>query len=186
MPNLQTFSVLIQNHAVNRDLKAIVQIYKEIQHQSTDGRNEVAGQQFQQRRANTVLLNQILSVLIDLGETSAAKDIYADMRSSSSHSPSHPAPTDGEYTTETATTIGRPTAASASTEVLSIRWPLHHLNCKRRAVWERETRERSLARLARPSYPPRPDVTTHRLMLQLAKQEGDVELEERVLEELYP
>ncbi|KAF9952609.1 hypothetical protein BGZ72_006062 [Mortierella alpina] len=195
LPNLQTFSVLIQSHAMNRDLKAIVQVYKEIQQQNADGKDVVAGQQFQQRRANTVLLNQILSVLIDLGETSAAREIYADMRSPSpspSPSPSDPCAgerVDGDYTTVTATTTARPTAsasASSSTEYLNARWPLHHLNCQRRAVWEKETRERSLAGLAsRPSYPPRADGTTHRLMLQLAKQEGDVELEESVLEELY-
>ncbi|KAF9277650.1 hypothetical protein BGZ68_009149 [Mortierella alpina] len=144
MPNLQTFSVLIKNYAIDRDLKSIVQIYKEIQHQSNDRRDAVAGQQFQQRRANTVLLNQILSVLIDLGETSAAKEIYADMQSSSLSS-SHPSlcasePVDGDYTTEAVTT--RPKAASASTSVLTG-------------------------------------------VSNLAKQEGDVELEERVLEELY-
>ncbi|KAF9560684.1 hypothetical protein EC968_006082 [Mortierella alpina] len=190
-PNLQTFSVLIQSHAENRDLKAIVQIYKEIQHQSTDGRDAAAGQRLQQRRANTVLLNQILSVLIDLGETAAAKEIYADMRSSSSCSRSHLASIDGDYTTEAVSTLARPPEASASastsasTGVLSTRWPLHHLNCQRRAAWEREVRERSVAGLARTSSPPHPDVTTHRLMLHLAKQEGDVELEESVLEELY-
>ncbi|KAF9946891.1 hypothetical protein BGZ70_002977 [Mortierella alpina] len=197
-PNLQTFSVLIQSHAMNRDLNAIVQIYKEIQHQSTDGNDAAAGQSLQQRRTNTVLLNQILRVLIDLGETSAAREIYADMRSPSpSSSPpplsSHPSPcasepVDGDYTTETATTTVRSTAASASasTRALNTRWSLHHLNSQRRAVWERETRERSLAGLAsRPSYPQCPDTTTHRLMLRLAKQEGDVELEEKVLEELY-
>ncbi|CAO3574768.1 unnamed protein product [Mortierella alpina] len=190
-PNLQTFSVLIQSHALNHDLDAIVQIYKEIQHLSTsDGSDAAAGQPFQQRHTNTVLLNQILKVLIDLGETSAAREIYADMRSplpSTSSSPSSPCasgPVDGDYTTETATTTVRSTAAS--TRALNTRWSLHHLNSQRRAVWEKETRERSLAALAsRHSYPQCPDMTTHRLMLQLAKQEGDVELEEEVLEELY-
>ncbi|KAG0197009.1 hypothetical protein BGX28_009483 [Mortierella sp. GBA30] len=199
-PNLQTFSVLIQNHVLNKDLKAIARTYKEMQRQATNTANPSSGQQ--RRPANTVLLNQILKVLIDLGEASAAKEIYADMKMSSSSSLSGSLASErgpGEYTTETGA-ISTATSISASswrssqsrcpTAFTSMSPPPHHQNFQRRAAWERGNRERRLAAAFELSCPTslwmRPDDTTHRLMLRLARQEGDVELEDQILEELLP
>ncbi|KAF9112620.1 hypothetical protein BGX27_003078 [Mortierella sp. AM989] len=88
MPNTQTFSVLMQTHVLNRDLRGVAQTYKEFL-QSTSENQQQQQQQLQQqlqfgttdtqKHINSVLLNQILTSLVNLGENKIAKEIYIAM-----------------------------------------------------------------------------------------------------------
>ncbi|KAI1312220.1 hypothetical protein EDD11_003205 [Mortierella claussenii] len=86
VPNLQTFSVVMQAFVLKRDLQGVAQTYKELI-QALSPSPAVATSSTPvslPHHVNTVLLNQILRVLVDLGELDAAKEIYAKMRESTS------------------------------------------------------------------------------------------------------
>ncbi|KAG0223131.1 hypothetical protein BGX31_008673 [Mortierella sp. GBA43] len=100
-PNTQTFSVLMKTYCLNRDLRGVTRTYQRLL-QATDSRDKARSststapslvtapsQSGLHGRANTVLLNQILKVLIDLGETNAAMEIYTEMRKSGPDGNSH-------------------------------------------------------------------------------------------------
>ncbi|KAK3820247.1 MAG: hypothetical protein J3Q66DRAFT_336656 [Benniella sp.] len=103
-PNTQTFSVLMQTHVLGRDLEGAAQTYQKLL-QTADSRDAgpnsshvpspatIASPGSQQSdlhgRANTVLLNQILRLLVDLGEDNAAKEIYTVMKKSETESSSN-------------------------------------------------------------------------------------------------
>ncbi|KAF9578643.1 hypothetical protein BGW38_005460, partial [Lunasporangiospora selenospora] len=95
-PNLQTLSVLMKAHTDNQDLGGVTETFKQLAfhnasmskeptsshspeangHSSTEilYRQRLSGRL--ERGSNTVLMNQILKVLIELGETEAARGIY--------------------------------------------------------------------------------------------------------------
>ncbi|KAF9364469.1 hypothetical protein BGX34_001398 [Mortierella sp. NVP85] len=103
-PNTQTFSVLMQTHVLGRDLEGAAQTYQKLL-QTADSRDAgqnssnapspatIASPGSQQSdlhgRANTVLLNQILRLLVDLREYNAAKEIYTAMKKSEMESSSN-------------------------------------------------------------------------------------------------
>ncbi|KAG0024490.1 hypothetical protein BGZ81_007695 [Podila clonocystis] len=159
VPNLQTFSVLMQNHVANRDLEGVVQTYKglvaisgsgsgssssssppfkpsSVHHATSTNTNTstaIHENLSPLTMANTVLLNQILAALISLGESKAAYDIFAEMQ----------------------------------------------LTSGRRFKGHKET---SLGKDERSSPPTiQPDTRTYRLMLKLARRERDRELEKEIL-----
>ncbi|ORZ27747.1 hypothetical protein BCR41DRAFT_367329 [Lobosporangium transversale] len=219
-PNTQTLSVLMQAHVLKRDPEGVAQIYKEIIRSSTaatastdmdaiiaskDPLSAQRDDECQQhhlsrqtlpaeglaRHTNTVLLNQILKVLVDYGEASAAKEIYAEMRlsPSGSHSPSaqRVSITDNNYSDESGAdnndngkythTTQNPSSVPSASALPFFRpaLPLHHQTFMRRSNWIHQIHRQSGIR---------PDKATHNLMLQLARRTGDHELEKVVLQNM--
>ncbi|KAF9179026.1 hypothetical protein BGZ51_007286 [Haplosporangium sp. Z 767] len=190
VPNVQTFSVLMQNHVRNRDLGGMAETYKELQQQPQQNQQrQLQHHHNQQRGVNNVLLNQVLTVLIDLRENKAAREIYAAMKASTS-----------EHEEQRLTSEGRVNGERVSSYARPLRVPLHHMTHQRRSAWKQGAKGRSLTESAvsttstaiagtgstkvLPSMI-QPDETTHRLMLRLARQEQDTDLEDQILDELY-
>ncbi|KAG0037189.1 hypothetical protein BGZ82_002993 [Podila clonocystis] len=189
VPNLQTFSVLMQNHVANRDLEGVVQTYNGLVAISGSGSGSSSSSSPPSKpsserhatstntststaihenlspltMANTVLLNQILAALISLGESRAAYDIFAEMQlTSGSDSPS---------------SNGR-TSSTTNVSGSSSTTPLHHQSFRRRKG-HRETSPGKDERSSPPTI--QPDIRTYRLMLKLARRERDRELEKEIL-----
>jgi len=127
-PNTQTFSVLMQTHVLGRDLEGAAQTYQKLL-QTADLRDSssnvpspatIASPGSQQSdlhgRANTVLLNQILRLLVDLGEDNAAKEIYTVMKKSETESSSN----SHSNTDQGLSRAGKETAVDKSPLVYSI------------------------------------------------------------------
>ncbi|KAG0251135.1 hypothetical protein BG011_007812 [Mortierella polycephala] len=186
VPNVQTLSVLMQNHVRYRDLEGVAETYKKLlQQPQQNQQRQPQLHHDQQRGVNNVLLNQVLTVLIDLRENKAAREIYATMKASTSEH-------EERLTNEGQVNDGR---------VSSYTRPLHHMTHQRRSAWKQGTKDRPLTKSTAStagtaaagtgstnalSSMIQPDETTHRLMLQLARQEQDAELESQILDELYP
>ncbi|KAF8939443.1 hypothetical protein BGZ58_009719 [Dissophora ornata] len=212
VPNVQTFSVLMQTHVLNRDLQGVAQTYGELLQTAgvphvglkpTSHNSLQPCQGVQQLGANTVLLNQVLRVLIDLGEVKAAKGIYAEMKSEGD-SDDHRAViartgrdnneqrSGGEdYTSDTVSQSPRASAPAASTLPRKSSFsstPLHHQAFMRRSEWTRGARRKNESSAAPAvhgsSLSIRPDETTHILMLDLARRQGDHELQDIILRDL--
>ncbi|KAG0346693.1 hypothetical protein BG005_000608 [Podila minutissima] len=190
VPNLQTFSVLMQSHVANRDLEGVVQTYKGLVATSGSGSGSSSSSSPPSKpssghhatttntststaihenlspltMANTVLLNQILAALISLGESKAAYDIFAEMLlTSGSDSPSS-----NGRTAPTTNVSGSPSTT-----------PLHHQSFGRRFKGHKETNPGKDERSSPPTI--QPDIRTYRLMLKLARRERDRELEKEIL-----
>ncbi|KAF9128169.1 hypothetical protein BGW39_005301 [Mortierella sp. 14UC] len=184
VPNLQTFSVLMQSHIQQSDIDGVARTYKQL-HQTTLSRD-------QQRPINTVLVNQILKVLVDLGETDAAREIFAEMRVDNGDVRGTFASGEEKYTNKAETK----TATGLSPMLSTL--PIHHQTSRRRASWKRENRRKqrildsettpttatTLTSGAGAGLSIRPNEATCRLMLQVARREMDSELESQVLKEL--
>ncbi|KAF9313268.1 hypothetical protein BG003_005452 [Podila horticola] len=199
VPNLQTFSVLMQNHVANRDLEGVVQTYKGLVATSGSGSdpglscsssppskassghhvtttNTSTSTAIHENlspltMANTVLLNQILAALISLGESKAAYDIFAEMQSTfESGSPS----------SSSSLSVGPLPPKTGVFSGSSSTTPLHHQSFRRR--FKGHKMETGTAKDER-STPPtiQPDIRTYRLMLKLARRERDRELEKEIL-----
>lgn len=193
VPNLQTFSVLMQNHVANRDLEGVLQTYKSLVATSASGSVPLSSPSSSSppsqpslghghhvtttsnvsstnatalhetlspiTMANTVLLNQILAALIDLGESKAAYDIFAEMQSTC-RSPSAVVPPQS--------------AREVSGGSLSTT-PIHHQSFRRRFKGHKDTEKDEMS----PTI--QPDIRTYRLMLKLAQRERDREREKEIL-----
>ncbi|KAG0006850.1 hypothetical protein BGZ65_002885 [Modicella reniformis] len=244
-PNTQTFSVLMQTHVLDRDLKGVTQTYQELL-RTVNSRDETTSdgpvasstippaspQQLPglHSRVNTVLLNQILKVLIDLNEINTTKEIYTAMKKPEQDSDSSNnlgIDRNLPYVNERATVTNRgsslysidafllprsdsssqpsptePASGPATEQVISIATtpkhqkptialsliPVHHQTSSRRSTWRHKARKDNAAigpadRLSASSI--QPDETTLKLMLELARQNEDRELEEVVLEDAY-
>ncbi|KAF9543828.1 hypothetical protein EC957_000442 [Mortierella hygrophila] len=181
VPNLQTLSVMMQSHIQESDIDGVARTYKQL-HQTTLHRK-------QQRPINTVLVNQILKVLVDLGETKAAKEIFSEMQvdggdigaESLGLGSSH----EENYTNTDAT------ASTTSTGPAVFPTPTHHQTSRRRASWKRDHRKRpssfttsTTSDTSTAGISIQPNEATYRLMLQVARREMDSDLEGQVLKEL--
>ncbi|KAF9082795.1 hypothetical protein BGX23_012054 [Mortierella sp. AD031] len=174
VPNIQTLSVLMERHIQESDIDGVARTYKDLHHTiQTQG----------QRPIDAVLVNQVLKILVDLGETKAARDIFAEMKVDSQEvqAPAS-ASTNSEYCTNVA-----PGSSSASFSTT----PIHHQTSRRRVSWKRESRKGSAASsstttslMAATGFSIRPTEATYRLMLQVARREMDSDLEDQVLKEL--
>ncbi|KAG0356022.1 hypothetical protein BGZ54_000881 [Gamsiella multidivaricata] len=201
-PNVQTFSVLMQTHVLNRDLQGVSQTYKALlqQQQAFSQSGSHSRHQQYQRRANATVMNQVLRVLVDMGESKAAKEVYAEMRtdgpeSSGGSSEGYTLPAREmlaqEGTPEPGMSSPSPfnhAAALSSSPVFTK--PLHHQLFLRRSDWRRKVRKIASTpsvnhgdATAAGALTMRPDKTTHRLMLELARREADHELEELVIKD---
>lgn len=182
VPNLQTLSVMMQSHIQESDIDGVARTYKQL-HQTALHRE-------QQRPINTVLVNQILKVLVDLGETKAAKEIFSEMHvdggdigaGSFSLGSSH----EENYTNNDAAT-----ASTTSTGPVVFSTPTHHQTSRRRASWKRDIRKRSssfttskTSDTSKTGMSIRPNEATYRLMIQVARREMDSDLEVQILNEL--
>ncbi|KAF9931163.1 hypothetical protein FBU30_010699 [Linnemannia zychae] len=180
-PNLQTLSVLIQPLVQQSNIKGVERLHKTV----------IPNDQQQQRPINTVLVNQILQTLIDLGETTAAREIYAEMRNNSDCSQTEPLNMGDSSNTKRL----KDTQSSPSNEgpgLLSN--PIHHQTSSRRKTWKRQAQKQFL--LSNSAYRPqaplspstglsiRPNETTYKLMLRVARNEKDLELEDQILKEM--
>ncbi|KAF9204582.1 hypothetical protein BGZ49_005126 [Haplosporangium sp. Z 27] len=268
IPNLQTFSVLMEMHVQNKDLQGVAHVYNEFLKSavsSLPSSSQLAKgftsepeklRQHRQRNANTVLLNQILTALLSLGENKAAEEIYqavildcgdeysnaenvtsskyedgtmVALAFSSQESPyrSSISPTLPPTSTSPSKTISISSFLTdpESTAVLNST-PLHHQNSQRRSTWEKLQKlkaKNSLNSIAKNSIPLlssssspspsspspissqsssqsplpsslllssnplfsiKPDKTTHRLILELAKRKGDHELQNIAIRKL--
>ncbi|KAF9909046.1 hypothetical protein EC991_009107 [Linnemannia zychae] len=176
VPNLQTLSVLMQSHIQQSNIEGVTRTYKQLQQTTLS--------QGQQRPINTVLVNQILKVLIDLGETDAAREIFSNMRADGS----------GDILGASASSTEKPTSSTAT-----LITPIHHQTSRRRASWKREIRKMQSASETETASSTTatisttgtgkglsilPNETTFRLMLQVARREMDSELESQVLNDL--
>ncbi|KAF9385450.1 hypothetical protein CPB97_004799 [Podila verticillata] len=191
VPNLQTFSVLMQNHVANRDLEGVVQTYKGLVATSDSGSVPLSSPSSSSppsnpslghhvtttsngsstnttalhetlspiTMANTVLLNQILAALIDLGESKAAYDIFVEMQSTCRSS---------------SAVVPPQTAREVSGGSLSPT-PIHHQSFRRRIKGHKDTEKDDMS----PTI--QPDIRTYRLMLKLARRERDRGLEKEIL-----
>jgi pentatricopeptide repeat protein len=172
-PNLQTLSVLMQSHIRQSDIDGVTRTYKQL-HQTTLSRD-------QQGPINIVLINQILKVLVDLGETDVAREIFAGMQIDG-----------GDVFASLAS--GNEECANSDDSLSAT--PIHHQTSRRRATWEREIRKKlrapdsetvsstnSTTRTGT-GLSIRPNEATCRLMLQVARREKDSKLESQVLKEL--
>ncbi|KAG0084720.1 hypothetical protein BGZ93_005091 [Podila epicladia] len=190
VPNLQTFSVLMQNHVANRDLEGVVQTYRGLVAASGSGSGSSSSSSPPTKpssghyatttntnistaihenlspltMANTVLLNQILAALISLGESKAANDIFAEMQLTSGSD----SPTSNRRAAPTTDVSGSPLTT-----------PLHHQSFRRRFKSRKETSPGKDERSSPPTI--QPDIRTYRLMLKLARRERDRELEKEIL-----
>ncbi|KAF9121522.1 hypothetical protein BGX30_002501, partial [Mortierella sp. GBA39] len=182
VPNLQTLSVMMQSHIQESDIDGVTRTYKQL-HQTTLHRE-------QQRPINTVLVNQILKVLVDLGETRAAKEIFSEMQvdggdigaGSLGLGSSH----EEKYTNNDAAT-----ASTTSRGPAVFSTPTHHQTSRRRASWKRDHRKRpssfatsTMSDTSTAGMSIQPNEATYRLMLQVARREMDSDLEGQVLKEL--
>ncbi|KAG0307141.1 hypothetical protein BGZ98_000960 [Dissophora globulifera] len=196
--NVQMYSVLMQNHILNRDLQGVALMYQQLvqaadkspsgakSDSSGGGRRKAKGSArhavpLPPLQVNTVIVNQILKVLVDLGDVKAAKEIYTEMKlHQDHHQQQHP---------DVAATA-RLSHGVACTSPLSLTsTPLHHRAFRRRSTWLRKARAIALEtstidHTSAPTTSIRPDKTTYRLMLGLAMRIGDEDLEQLVLDDL--
>ncbi|KAF9143319.1 hypothetical protein BG015_000465 [Linnemannia schmuckeri] len=186
VPNLQTLSVMMQSHIQESDIDGVARTYKQL-HQTTLHRE-------QQRPINTVLVNQILKVLVDLGETKAARAIFSEMQVDDcdigAGSLSFGSYTEENYTNNNGGVATAPASATATRPAV-FSTPIHHQTSRRRASWKRDNRKRPSSSTISTSDTStaaglsiRPNEATYRLMLQVARREMDSDLEDQVLKEL--
>ncbi|KAG0055495.1 hypothetical protein BGZ83_008371 [Gryganskiella cystojenkinii] len=162
-PNLQTLSVMMQAHIRERDLDGVARIYREIlqheHHSSSIG-------------ANSALLNQILTVLLDLGETGAAKEIYSNSKADTLRQD------DRSYTKKKENSLD---------SIMHI--PIHQQGFHRRSTWRSSRRSTSVQepqqqRLLPSSFLLRPDLSTIDLVLRHARLIQDRDWENEILNDL--
>lgn len=183
VPNLQTLSVLLQSHIQESDIDGVARTYKQL-HQTTLHRE-------QQRPINTVLVNQILKVLVDLDETKAAKEIFSEMQVDCGDIGAE-ALGFGSSNEENYTNNTNSDAITASAPAV-FSMPIHHQTSRRRASWKRDNRKHPSTSSPSATSPSdtstrglsiRPNEATYKLMLQVARREMDFDLENQVLKEL--
>lgn len=182
VPNLQTLSVMMQSHIQESDIDGVTRTYKQLHHTTLHRE--------QQRPINTVLVNQILKVLVDLGETRAAREIFSEMMVDGSDIGAGPLALglshEKKYTNNDVAT-----ASTTSTGPAVFSTPTHHQTSRRRASWKRDQRKLPSSFTASTTSDTstkgmsiRPNEATYRLMLQVARREMDSDLEDQVLNEL--
>lgn len=182
LPNLQTLSVLMQAHVRDRDLAGVARVYQEVLQRQKSSNDQHPRHPHQPRSnhmpytVNSTLLNQVLAVLLDLGETAAAKEIYTQTRAEQIER--------DQYTTNQASQ-SRP----GSTETFGegpTGLPMHQQAFHRRSDWKRRN-PRSLPDAApQPPHPPvalLPDSSTVSLVLRYARQAQDWEWEAEILKD---
>ncbi|KAF8928805.1 hypothetical protein BGZ47_001422 [Haplosporangium gracile] len=186
IPNLQTLSVMMQSHIQESDIDGVARTYKQLHH--TTFHRE------QQRPINTVLVNQILKVLVDLGETKAAKAIFFEMQVDRCDigvgSLGLDSSTEEDYTNNNSGAVTFP-ASATTTRPAVFSTPTHHQTSRRRASWKRDNRKHPSSSTSSTSDTSaaaglsiRPNEATYRLMLQVARREKDSNLEDQILKEL--
>ncbi|KAG0381174.1 hypothetical protein BGX24_008078 [Mortierella sp. AD032] len=199
-PNLQTLSVLMQSHIQQQDIDGVARTYKQLHQTTLLSRDQ---QQQRPRPINIVLVNQILKVLVDLGETHAAREIFAEMRVDGGDLlGAFAIGEDEKYTNSDNTAASAAPSTTSGASLLSTP-PIHHQTSHRRASWKREIRkkQRPSSSFSTPDSKVvtssttgsetgtemgaiRPNDTTYRLMLQVARSEMDSEFEEHILRKL--
>ncbi|KAG0288759.1 hypothetical protein BGZ96_007491 [Linnemannia gamsii] len=183
VPNLQTLSVMLQSHIQESDIDGVARTYRQLHHTTLHRER--------QRPINTVLVNQILKVLVDLGETKAAKEIFSEMQVDcgdiGAEAPGFGSGNEENYTKN----INSGSTTASAPAVFSM--PIHHQTSRRRASWKRDNRKRPCTSSSLANSPSdtstgglsiRPNEATYKLMLQVARREMDTDLEGQVLKEL--
>jgi len=175
-PNVQTLSVMMQAHIRESDLAGVARIYQEIlQHQH----------QHQHLYSSSIstksaLLNQVLTVLLNLGETEAAKEIYSHAKTRAvGQEDRHPTKTE----IKPLSSLSRFTKATASREDSTVQLPIHQQGFHRRSTW-RTSRSRSSTPPQSSSIMLRPDRSTFDLVLRHARRTQDRDWEVEILNDL--
>ncbi|GJJ69177.1 hypothetical protein EMPS_01523 [Entomortierella parvispora] len=177
IPNVQTLSVLMQAHIRDRDLAGVARIYRTfLEHQSSSkgqGLRSLPDRRQTLLATNSTLLNQILTVLLDLGETVAAKEIYAQAKSRNVGQEN--------YTTDKHA-LSRPISNDTSKQQRNTLHPPMH-----QQTFQRRSRSRTaLPTQKQSSNLLQPDVSTVQLLLRRAQQAQDWEWEAEILKDLDP
>ncbi|KAG0292016.1 hypothetical protein BGZ97_005725 [Linnemannia gamsii] len=182
VPNLQTLSVMLQSHIQMSDIEGVARTYKQL-HQTTLRRK-------QQQPINTVLVNQILKVLVDLGETKAAKEIISAMQVDGGDIGTGALGLGSSNEENYTHNINDGSTTASAHAVFST--PIHHQTSRRRASWKHNNRKRpstssstsSPSDISTGGLSIRPNEATYKLMLRVAQREMDSDLEGQVLKEL--
>lgn len=190
VPNLQTFSVLMQNHVANRDLEGVVQTYKDLVATSASGSVPSSSSSSSSppskpslghhtttmsngSSTNTTALHENLSP-ITMANTVLLNQILAALISLGESKAAYDIFAEMQSTLRSPSAVAPPQTARHVSGGSSSTTPIHHQSFRRRKGHKDSEKDEMSPTI-------QPDIRTYRLMLKLARRERDRELEKEIL-----